>query len=125
MKIRNGFVSNSSSSSFVIRGIKMKEKELAKICGIDENADDLFDELYNYFGYGKGVQIQSTRDFFDGNSTGEVIIGVDLANLDDGVVKALPEPDDVKIKDKIEKKLGTKINSALRTYIQFVSNDNY
>ena len=34
MKVRCGFVGNSSSSSFVLRGIKMKETALAKLLNI-------------------------------------------------------------------------------------------
>ena len=35
MKIRQGFVSNSSSSSFVVRGVKIPTKEVIKIFNID------------------------------------------------------------------------------------------
>ena len=40
MKIRNGFVSNSSSSSFVIVGYKMKDLNLS-----DENKKNMMDKL--------------------------------------------------------------------------------
>jgi hypothetical protein len=139
MKVRNGFVSNSSSSSFVIRGIKMKETELAKILKIEikeyteedeENGDDLYSELDTKFGYSGPVQLESTKNYFDrceeeGEGEGEVIVGVSIAELEDGSVTELPEKDDAKIKAKIEKKLKTKIDKPLKTYIQFVSNDNY
>ena len=41
MKIRNGFVSNSSSSSFVLIGCKMSDEDLVKALNVDT------DNLYN------------------------------------------------------------------------------
>ena len=41
MKLRSGFVSNSSSSSFIIAGISLEEKELARRLGISvEDAEE-------------------------------------------------------------------------------------
>ena len=129
MKIRNGFVSNSSSSSFVVRGVKMKEIDLAKILNIDptdlNDHCDLLSKLYSKIGYGGEIKLKSTRDFFDGDETGEVIVGVEIADLNDGVVEELKDPDDATIKEKIEKKLGTSIAEPLKTYMQYISNDNY
>lgn len=51
MKIRNGFVSNSSSSSFVVFGFKLEEDKMtfAKRNGfMPEDEDDSFDELYEW-----------------------------------------------------------------------------
>ena len=50
MKVRTGFVSNSSSSSFVIAGVLLDQKELADKANVDideiyEFADDLCEEL--------------------------------------------------------------------------------
>jgi hypothetical protein len=44
MKIRNGFVSNSSSSSFVAFGFKLTKEEIDKVYPDD---DDQIDNLYN------------------------------------------------------------------------------
>jgi len=125
MKIRTGFVSNSSSSSFVLRGVKMKISALAKIFNEDTAQDNLFDKLYDHFGYSGAVKLESTRQYFDGEdcNTADVIVGVKLITLEDGEVTELKDPNDVKTKEKIEKKIG-KV-SKLKTYIQYVSNDNY
>lgn len=127
MKIRSGFVSNSSSSSFVIRGAKFKIDDIAKRLGINPNTSDLYEELTCKFTYGNGkVGIKSTRYYFDTNSGNkeDVIVGVRIADLDDGVVSVIPDVDDIKVKQKIENKIGP-INQKLKTYIQFVSNDNF
>lgn len=126
MKIRNGFVSNSSSSSFVIRGVKLKIVDVAKRLKEDPTQDDLFDVLSDRFDYGKGkVNCESARCFFDGEShnTADVIVGVQVADLDDGNVVEIKDPDDIRIRKKIEGKVG-KIGN-LKTYAQYISNDNY
>lgn len=126
MKIRKGFVSNSSSTSFIIRGVKLEIGEVADRLNIDPTQDNLFKAIYNEFGYGREkVQCESASDFFDGedyNKT-DVIVGMHFASLDDGVVVEVEDPDDTAIRAKIEEKIG-KVGD-LKTYIQFVSNDNY
>lgn len=47
MKIRNGFVSNSSTSSFLIYGIALEDDEIREALGINEDSeDDYGDDTY-------------------------------------------------------------------------------
>jgi hypothetical protein len=123
MKIRNGFVSNSSSSSFVIRGIKIKEKKLAELLGIyvDDEDENLLEKISDSFPWAEKLELESTRDACYGDPTGEVIVGVSIALLEDGEVCEIPDTNDAEIKAKIEKKLGTQIEESLKTYIQYSS----
>lgn len=61
MKVRNGFVSNSSSSSFAIFGIELNEDELERLADENDYARDVVEEagleFYSYDGDGAAVGI--------------------------------------------------------------------
>ena len=67
MKIRNGFVSNSSSSSFVIAGIKMLYNDLT-----EEQREELYDD--------GDLIVASGPD--DGVPKGFIIIGTPIADVE-------------------------------------------
>lgn len=76
MKIRNGFVSNSSSSSFCILGKLYEYNEFKMITG-DDNPDNIIDKYdiddltFNY-----GIDCYNTDD---------VIIGIDVNGLNENL----------------------------------------
>jgi len=124
MKIRNSFVSNSSSSSFVIRGGLFTTADLLATGVPVPDEDDAY-AIKNFLKDTFNVlfSVETTRYYFGGDPTHEFIIGKETTSLDDGVVMELPETDDDAIM-KDFKKTGLPIEK-LKTFVQFVSNDNY
>lgn len=75
MKIRNGFISNSSSSSFICKGYTIPELDEEKLINIliskypdcitetnkDYNTEALFTE-YLYYLYDKNILVEKTED---------------------------------------------------------------
>ena len=71
MKIRTGFVANSSTTSFCIYGISTTRAKLGEILGIDE--DDF--DLYDYF-EDTGIE------YYEPDSYGEIYAGISLTEID-------------------------------------------
>ena len=130
MKIRNGFVSNSSSSSFIIRGMKLTKDEIIKTLNIPQEEIDDFEEddyeFSEFLGSKLGFSIQPDGNYFGSRDYNTLIVGESIGHLNDGEARELKDrtpEDDAKIIAKFEA-LGF-TGKILKTYVQMVSNDNY
>ena len=104
MKIRINFVSNSSSTSFVIRGIRIPiniavsvfKADIAKLLEEDSsyNIQDEYGKLYEAISeYREDVSVECTRNYFETDSSKkdtDVIIGINILDANDGVVEEIP-----------------------------------
>lgn len=133
MKIRNGFVSNSSSSSFIIRGAEYTTKELIEFLNIESEVQEYLeeDDLYEVMEtieskLPSGLKVKPTGNIFDSYDYDNLLVGKDYGYLEDGGVVELDEhttESDKEITDQLES-VGIK-SKKLRTYVQMISNDNY
>ena len=102
MKIRFGFVSNSSSTAFVLCGVKLTDKQFKELTKVAEAAEYDTDKLWD-----------GLRVLFE-----ERMFGV-LKDIDDdysgGVVElgAVKGMDADKVSQKIEKVLGVKVDARI------------
>lgn len=99
MKIRNGFVSNSSSSSFVLIGCKVTEEQMEKAFGVDKwgGIDESKFKGFTYHGEagedGEGVFGISIVDFGDCDDIQESNIKIeDVTKKAELVAKKLNVP---------------------------------
>jgi hypothetical protein len=81
MKIRNGFVSNSSSSSFVVYGYHLSEDEVADKLDIDLSEDseefwDTIDELFSKPEY-------ENYQYYIGEDDNSLYFGRNLSSIND------------------------------------------
>lgn len=120
MKQRNGFVSNSSSQSFIVRGAKIKKSVVAEALKIKIDNVDYCDvsEL------GKDFVCQENRYYFGGEKSDETLIGIMLRAEDGEVLEVKDDEErDKKIINGLEK-LDIK-DIKLSTFFRYISNDNY
>lgn len=155
MKIRNGFVSNSSSSSFVLRGVKITSDELIKKLNISqEELDECGESEYEIMElierklkptsrYGQLLRMKAQAEGkvldeeynydLDVHTTGNYFGSVDFENLIIGKFAGDFEDGEVTelggnelVDEEILNKLEKLgLSGPLRTYVQMVSNDNY
>lgn len=132
MKVRIGFVSNSSSSSFIIRGMKLKSDEIIKALNISQEEIDDFNEndgdIYEFLYYKLsdcGFSVEVDGNYFGGKDYSTLIVGKSIGYMEDGEVVELPDHTSDQDKELLEKFEAIGIQGTLKTYLQMVSNDNY
>lgn len=134
MKIRNGFVSNSSSSSFIIRGLKLNQDELIKALNISQDDIDECDDDYEISELlgsklsdilGKDISIEPTGNYFGNQDYSTLIVGESIGRLNDGAATELKEYTEEENQKLLEKFETLGFTGILKTYVQMVSNDNY
>lgn len=153
MKIRSGFVSNSSSSSFVLRGMKTTQRELIDLLKITQEevleCDGEYEilELIESKLRGKGrysknalqefksklndmeseldLNVEITGNYFGNKDFDNLIVGKYLiGELKDGQVTEIEE-DEIFDQVIIQQLNRLGLSGKLRTYAQMISNDNY
>ena len=134
MKTRQSLVSNSSSSSFIIRGIKVDYRDVCNLVGkvipepLTSEYEDKAGDLENFLEekYKCSLTVTPVKNYFNFNDPYEdVIIGLNSqTSFEDGDIVKIEPVDDVDPKVLADlKKIGYD-NPQLATWVQYVSNDN-
>ena len=135
MKIRFGFVSNSSSSSFVIRGIKVTIDQIKKVCKIDDELDDPYEltQLFNKYTEKKKIDLTIAIDSSYELDGAEAVIGKDFGSfepsnffcVEDVLAKA--DVDDKAVMaalNKLEVYKEVPTQPSLKTYILYMEDNS-
>ena len=85
MKTRQGFVSNSSSSSFLIYGIALRESDLKKITTTNEELKKAIESVYDLYEIGEIACEGSLLDYHSPEHSNTAYIGKswDMINDDE------------------------------------------
>lgn len=133
MKIRNGFVSNSSSSSFIIRGMKISIDEAIKKLSISQeeindcNEDDyeVYELISSKFEKLMNLSAEADGNYFEEKDYTTVIVGDNLGYLSDGEFTELKDYTTDENEKLLEKFEAFGFTGKLSTFVQMISNDNY
>jgi hypothetical protein len=142
MKIRQGFISNSSSSSFILRGSIFTRDEIIDALNIRDKVEEMkekdeiekwYDSEYDIVEYiqkilPKELKIEPTGNLFeDSLSFDNIYLGKSVGRLEDGGTIEIKDPTEEKDKEIFDlyEKIGLNKPEKLHTYVQMISNDNY